>query len=215
MLVQSQHMPGVNKIHYKTTVCDKWEQHMDWGPLNKSPMQINITETTITPLNSCRGQELGKTQKLTYPSSARGTLLCVNTRPPCWQRKFLLALSEPYRYSARTVNPVSFISTEFSLSEKHKRERELCTHKQCFSDAQHKNLIKIVPEWWCEKHPAKSVINIKFISYISTMYHLSSCSTLHIVGTRMNPQIRTDLYWNLTFLLASRSFKLHPLVRVG
>ena len=36
MLVQSQHMLGVNKIRYKTTICDKWEQHMDWGPLNKS-----------------------------------------------------------------------------------------------------------------------------------------------------------------------------------
>lgn len=37
MLVQSQHMLGVNKIRYETTICDKWEQHMDWGPLNKSP----------------------------------------------------------------------------------------------------------------------------------------------------------------------------------
>lgn len=92
----------------------------------------------------------------------------------------------------------------------HNRERELYTHKQCFSDAQHKNLIKIVPEWWCEKHPAKSVINIKFISYISTRYHLSFCSTLRIVGTQMNPPIRTDLYWSLTFLLALHSFKLQP-----
>lgn len=37
MLIQSQNMLGVNKIHYKTTIYDKWDQHMDWGPLNKFP----------------------------------------------------------------------------------------------------------------------------------------------------------------------------------
>lgn len=37
MLVQSQHMLGVNKIPYEKTICDKREQHMDWGPLNKFP----------------------------------------------------------------------------------------------------------------------------------------------------------------------------------
>lgn len=213
MLLLSQHMLGVNKIPYETTICDKWEQHMHWGPLNQPPY-APISQKLPSPFRTLA--EVGNwARHRNLPILALPAALCSvsthNTRPPRWQRKFLLALSKLYRYSARTVNPVSFISTEFSLSEKRStRERELRTHEQCFSDAQHKNLIKIVPEWWCEKHPAKSVINIKFISYISTIYHLSSCSTLRIVGTRMNPQIRTDLSWNLTFLLASHSFKLHP-----
>lgn len=37
MLVPSQHMLGVNKIPYETTICDKWEQHTHWGPLNQPP----------------------------------------------------------------------------------------------------------------------------------------------------------------------------------
>lgn len=118
VLVQSQHTLGVNTVRYKTTICDKREQHMDWKPLNRSPMGVNIMETTTTFPNSCTGQELGRVQKLTSPPVARGTLLPVNTCRPSWQRKFSLLLSKLYCYSARTVNPVSFISTEFSLSEK-------------------------------------------------------------------------------------------------
>ena len=116
VLVQSQHMLGVNKIHYKTTICDKWEQHMDWGPLNRSPIHINITETTIIFRTLAEVRNWARHRNL--PSTASDTLLRVNTRPPHWQRKFLLALSKLYHYSARTVNPVSFISTESSLSEK-------------------------------------------------------------------------------------------------
>lgn len=149
-------------------------------------------------------------QKLTCSPTVSGTLLHVNTHPAHCRGSFYWHYLN-YIVTVQWLSTLCHQHTVLLIREgMHNRERELHTHKQCFSDAQHKNLIKIVPEWWCEKHPAKSVINIKFISYISTMYHLSFRSTLHIVGTQMNPQIRTDLYWNLTFLLASHSFKLQP-----
>lgn len=173
-----------------------------------SPIRSKMTETTITLANSCRDQ-LGETNLPVLPLLV--ALCSVSTHILHTGRGSF------YWHCLNCIVTVQWLST---LSHEHRvlliregmhnRERELCTHEQCFSDAQHKNLIKIVPEWWCEKHPAKSVINIKFISYISTMYHLPFRSTLRIVGTQMNPQIRTDLHWNLTFLLASHSFKLQP-----
>lgn len=37
VLVQSQHMLGVNKIRYKATICDKRDQHMDGRQLKRPP----------------------------------------------------------------------------------------------------------------------------------------------------------------------------------
>lgn len=202
-------MLGVNKIHYKTTIYDKWDQHMDWGPLNR------FLHTQEHDRNYHHPYELLQ-RSIGWDRNLPVLPLLVAL---CSMSTHILHTGRGsfYWHCLNCIVTVQWLST---LAHQHRvlliregmhnRERELRTHEHCFSDAQHKNLIKIVPEWWCEKHPAKSVINIKFISYISTMYHLSFRSTLHIVGTQMNPQIRTDLYWNLTFLLASHSFKLQP-----
>lgn len=50
-----------------------------------------------------------------------------------------------------TVQGLSTLSLSSTQSSPHQRREaqkgELRTHEQCFSNAQHKNLIKIVPEW--------------------------------------------------------------------
>lgn len=126
--VQSQHMLGVNKSitrqQFVTNESNTWTEDQWTGPPCTSTSQkLPSPSWTVAEVRNWARH------KLSYPSSASGTLLCVNTRPPRWQRKFLLALSKPHRYSARTANPVSFISTEFSLSERRSTKgRELRTH---------------------------------------------------------------------------------------
>lgn len=118
MLVQSQHMLGVNKIRYETTICDKREQHMDWGPLNKSPY-ASTSQKLPSPFRTLAEVRNWARHRIVPILLLLAALCSVSTHVlHAGRGSFYWHCLNYIVNSARTVNPVSFISTEFSLSEK-------------------------------------------------------------------------------------------------